>query len=314
MFRVFYRKDYTLEILENKLAILNDYESSPNLKRAALGSSTQSTLKNQVVESNAKMMYQKYKAPENKTSTNNSYANSEKSTTSDSTYATSYSSIAESNTLKKYKFLGIDPDAVNATPTPYATSVMSRSYHEPLLSKTNDDVENVMSTSLINFSSTNGYYRNADQNGSKEFGNFSSNDYAKSKSTTLLNADKKQSQDDGIEKLNGLVLELNEIVKENEKAKERAATNAKTNHKFILPLEEKPFKQESKFILPLEEIDIALRRQRFSMKKCELKRLQSEQSRLMDAINNVKTKLLDIQQQKDEIIREVRLDFYISLI
>lgn len=275
--------------MENKLAILNEYEttnSSPGVRRAAL-------MKSHMTEFNAKNYPKQYADK-----STNGYANTEKCNDNYSTY----SSIADSNTLKKYKFLGIDPG--NVTPiydSLPSKDVMSKSYHESFLNKTEEKETNIMSTSLINFD-TNGHHN---QNGPKQFANFSSNDYAKSKSTTLLSNKK---NDDGIEKLNGLVLELNEIVRESEKAKERNS-NGKTN-KFILPLDETPFRKESKFILPLEEIDIALRRQRFSMKKCELKRLQSEQSRLMDAINNVKTKLLDIQQQKDEIIREVGIIFF----
>lgn len=258
-----------------------------------------------------------------KTTTTNGFSkNADKMNNNAISYSSLTSTTAlESNTLKKYKFLGIDPENVLKTSDhnslPVKTDLMSRSYHESFLTRKNNDNEDIvetqqmMSTSLITFDSRKS--------------NFSSNDYAKSKSQSSLKNggsrpvqmsneknNNKSIREDGIEKLNGLVLELNEIVKQNNKCKNEC--NEETNfkkprNKFILPLEEISQKtgNDSKFILPLEEIDNALRRQRFSMKKCELKRLQSEQSRLMDAINNVKTKLLDIQQQKDEIIREVSL-------
>lgn len=290
-----------MEILENKLALLNEYElsnSSPATMRRANG--TGASMRTHVTEFNAK------NSPKfNHQDRSNGYATPERQQTD-----TSYSSIAKSNTIKKYKFLGIDPDVINTSSDPDTslpkTDLMSRSYHESFVSKKSpdDDTESMMSTSLINFDVAAA--KNHNQN---DLANFSSNDYAKSKSTSLLSrrrnkdSDLDIEKDDGIEKLNGLVLELNEIVRENEKTKQRQSNANKA--RFIMPLEDTPTNKESKFILPLEEIDIALKRQRFSMKKCELKRLQSEQSRLMDAINNVKTKLLDIQQQKDEIIREV---------
>ncbi|XP_065199749.1 pleckstrin homology-like domain family B member 1 isoform X2 [Planococcus citri] len=309
------RKDYSLELLENKLALLNEYElsnSSPATIRRA--NTTGHVMRNHVTEFNAKNSPKFYH--QDRSMNGNGYATSpDRFNDTNSSYNSSYSSIAKNNTLKKYKFLGIDPDAINNASANQdslpKTDIMSRSYHESFTSATkttNEDKEtNIMSTSLINFDVANNHHN---QN---ELANFSSNDYAKSKSATLLShhnksSDDKVDKDDGIEKLNGLVLELNEIVRENEKTKERAASNA-SKAKFILPLDETLLSsKESKFILPLEEIDIALKRQRFSMKKCELKRLQSEQSRLMDAINNVKTKLLDIQQQKDEIIRELEME------
>lgn len=234
----------------------------------------------------------------------------------------------DSKILKKYEFLGINPpistmSRTSDTSTSLSSKVdaMSLSYHESVHGQ--DDRNDVttphlMSTSLINFDSGHSSVSTHLENS-----NFSSNDYAKSKSQSFskihnLEEGRKTdtcNQNDGIEKLNGLVSELNKIVKSGFGGSSGAGDRrekselVKSPSKFILPLEEAPnrngSRQESKFILPLEEINIVLRRQQFGMKKGELKNLQSEQSRLLEAINNVKTKLLDIQQQKDEIIREV---------
>lgn len=241
-----------------------------------------------------------------------------------STTPTSLPSM-DSRMLKKYEFLGINPPTVSRTsdaPTSLSSKMdaMSRSYHESMLQE-HDDRNGVcpphlMSTSLINFDSGHSSTSTGLENS-----NFSSDDYAKSKSQSFSKIhDLKQGREvdgfnrsDGIDKLNGLVSELNEIVKSGFGSSggdtRKKSELVKSSSKFILPLEETPSRngsqQESKFILPLEEINIVLRRQQFGMKKGELKKLQSEQSSLLDAINNVKTKLLDIQQQKDEIIREV---------
>lgn len=240
--------------------------------------------------------------------------------------------------LKKYEFLGLNPPASTVSRTSDAPSslsskmdVMSRSYHESMV-QVHDDrnaatAPHLMSTSLINFDSSNSSTSTRLENS-----NFSSDDYAKSKSQSFSQIhDLKQSREadsfsrnDGIEKLNGLVCELNEIVKSGFGGSGRGGDGSKkldsvkSPSKFILPLDVAPrsngSQQESKFILPLEEINIVLRRQQFGMKKGELKKLQGEQSRLLDAINNVKTKLLDIQQQKDEIIREVHNTFFFFLL
>lgn len=218
----------------------------------------------------------------------------------------------DSKMLKKYEFLGVCPPAATSLPDPASgqsakPDPMSRSYHESLVRQhdRNGSIDSsLMATSLINFDSSSSAPENS---------NFSSDDYAKSKSRSFSNIDEPQapqvdeSRNDGIEKLNGLVSELNEIVKSGF-GNEVATTKRARSNKFILPLDETPrghTSQESKFILPLAEINIVLRRQQFRVKKGELKKLQNEQSRLLDAINNVKSKLLDIQQQKDEIIREV---------
>lgn len=294
-----FRKDYTLEILENKIAIMNDYEilnSSPALrpiKKTLEENYGHSDLKYSSKANGVQDVYETFKSKSYKNgcvTENNSNKNSP---------------IVDSKTLRKYEFLGIDPAMISKT-TSNKMDIMSFSYHESL--KKNDELESpsCMSTSLINFSK---------ENSSLLTSNFSSNDYAKSKSQSFSKINDNMYKNDGIEKLNGLVSELNEFVKDSDfghlSSKEKLCDLKNDNsRKFILPLEETPYREkESKFILPLEEIDCVLRRQRFSMKKCELKKLQNEQSRLMDAINNVKTKLLDIQQQKDEIIREVNI-FY----
>lgn len=288
------------------MAILNDYESansSPSTRGANNGCHSNSTITRQRSKSGD---HSRQNSVEKTDGLPSPVVNGFAKDPPTPDHTSSCSSTLDSKILRKYEFLGIDPASVSKT----SVDAMSHSYHESLSAKNSDDREqsvNIMSTSLINFD-TNGVDRSKYQFSS----NFSSNEYSMSKSQTLSQCgdQNSSSRSDGIEKLSGLVSELNEIIKDASSAsgspKTENAMKSFKKGKFILPLEEVPRNdKESKFILPLEEIDSVLRRQRFSMKKCELKKLQSEQSRLLDAINKVKTKLLDIQQQKDEIIREV---------
>ncbi len=295
------RKDYPLEVLENKIAILNEYQSSNSSPQTLRTNKPQTTV---VSRKDARLngSAHPYELFNGKPETNGISRGP-----TPNAPVTRAPSALDNKTLRKYEFLGIDPTAVPKNGVP-KVDPMTRSYHESLMRR-NDQPEslpNIMSTSLIQF----------DDEKSKiyQFSNFSSDDYANSKNNSLSRINAHFGKNDGIEKLNGLVSELNEFVKENGFDRSKNDRNLNNENgpaqKFILPLDEVPCKEkESKFILPLEEIDSVLRRQRFSLKKCELKKLQSEQSRLMDAINNVKTKLLDIQQQKDEIIREVSHGF-----